>query len=120
VFLREMEALQKNIEVLKQCAEEAERRDLETSNEFQGALLDIEHLLGVEADSMTQLSDRCNNIFLMEDELRVVERVQQCAAEHVEELIKTFKKMQNQNTELEKKYKIARTTRSLAGVSTAM
>ena len=120
MFLREMEALQKNIEVLKQHAEEAERRDLETSNEFQGALLDIEHLRGVEADSMTQLSDGCNNIFRMEDELRVVERARQCAAEHAEELIKAFKKMQNQNTELENKYKSARTTRPLADVSTAV
>jgi chromosome segregation ATPase len=104
VFLSEMEALLKNIEVLKQRAEEAERRDLETSDELQGALLEIERLREVEADSMTRLSEGCDSIFRMEDELRGVERARQCAAEQAEELIEALQKMQNQNTELENKY----------------
>ena len=56
--------------LIKQRAEEAEKRNLETSNknlnELQGALLEIERLRGVDADSMTQLSDECDNIFRME------------------------------------------------------
>jgi hypothetical protein len=104
VFLSEMEALLKSIEVLKQRAEEAERRDLETSDELQGALLEIERLREVEADSMTRLSEGCDNIFRMEDELSKVERAVACKAEQAEELIEALQKMQSQNTELENKY----------------
>jgi hypothetical protein len=96
LFLSEREALLQNIEVLKQRAEEAERRDLETSDALQGDLLEIERLRRVEADSMPRLSDGCDNIFRMEVELREVKRAGQCAAQQAEELIEALQKIQHQ------------------------
>jgi predicted nuclease with TOPRIM domain len=69
-------------------------------------LLEIERLRGVEAESITRLSDGCDNIFRMEDrvEFREVKRAGQCAVQQAEELIEALQKIQNQNTELENKY----------------
>ena len=98
-----VQRMTEGMEALKRRAEGAERRDLETSQEMQVALREVERLRAADEEQMQRLAKGCDDVFRLEAELLQAERAHKALSDECQELVHQVEKLNGDKTDLQHK-----------------